>query len=62
MPTVECLQACTVTLALAAPDFEAWGITPTALASAFGFGLASVLSFWLIGWVAAAAKKIVSAL
>jgi hypothetical protein len=62
MPVVECAQACTVTLALAPPDFQAWGITPQNIATAFGFGLGSVLSFWCIGWVAAAAKKVISAL
>ncbi len=62
MPVVECAQACTVTLTMAAPDFEAWGITPAALASAFGFGVASVFSFWVLGYAASAVIKLIKAL
>lgn len=62
MPTIECVQACTVTLALAPPDYEAWGITPTAVLSAFGFGVGAVLLLWSIGYVTGIALRIIRAL
>lgn len=62
MPVIECAQACTVTLTMAAPDFEAWGITPTAVLSAFGFGVGSVLALWSVGYVTALALRLIKAL